>query len=140
MGSERTNGFKEALQKEFQAILGEKCKLSKDEAWRIFKASISTAVETVSNDPEMRLPLSGVGTFSISMHVPRVPAGVISPLVIAAGEKGLPYFKFKVSDSIRNMLIKKHTGIDPATVGNGEAGKDEKSEAPAETADASAEL
>lgn len=112
----RTEKFQVALQSAFSEILGKK--ISRDQAWKLFKESFDTSVNFLVLDAENRLPLSGIGTFEIRKSKPRPPvSGAPSKL---AKYETIPHLKFKPSSRYRDFLFAKF-GIDPADAAAAEA-------------------
>jgi hypothetical protein len=103
----KTELFKELLQHNLGAILG--MKISKEIAWKLFKETVETPVSFCLTLPaeDRRLPLAGLGTYSIRMSKPRAPvtrAGAEKKESRYAGFKEIPHFRFKPSDRIRKFL------------------------------------
>lgn len=111
-GELRTANFKTALQKNLTEILGSRLgkRLSDDVAYKLFKECFDSMVEFVRLEEENRLPLSGIGTFSIQMTKPRKAVnGESSEL-----EKfeAIPHLKWKPSIRYKKYLFKKILGIE----------------------------
>ncbi len=91
--SPRTIAFKEKIQKTL-SLSG--IAVNKNLAWQIYKDLFYATVEFTVNDPEQRLPLSGVGTFSVRQSVPRRGK--------AEEYHFVPRFKVKPSSRINALL------------------------------------
>lgn len=109
----RTERFQETLRGSLFDIIGDrlvKKKLTRDVAYKLFKECFDTMVDFVRVDEENRLPLAGIGTFSINMSPPRKP--------VRGGESKLskyekiPHLKWKPSDRYRKYLNKKILGYE----------------------------
>ena len=91
--SPRTIAFKEKIQRTL-SLSG--ITVNKNLAWQIYKDMFYATVEFTVNDSEHRLPLSGVGTFSVRESVPRRGKSEEYNFV--------PRFKVKPSSRINALL------------------------------------
>jgi len=108
MASNKTDQFKQKLQKEYTEILG--TKISKDKAWAIFKAGKAVVVDFVINDKDNTLALSGVGKYEILKKQPRKVQGRTPKL--EGKIPFLPLLRFRPSERIKNYLLLKMAGYD----------------------------
>lgn len=69
MGSAKTDRFKEHVQAIVKQTTGQK--ISKADAWELFKNIINGTVEFTLNQEDLKLPLSGLGKFEILKTKPR---------------------------------------------------------------------
>lgn len=88
---------KEDLQEVLSTKFGELgVKVSKENAWKLFKAGIEAAVETCIKDKELACSLSGVGRFEIMKAKPRgTKVGVV---------EFIPRLRFRPSSRINEFL------------------------------------
>lgn len=94
VGSELTDSFKQSLQEIILETTGQT--VSKQKAWDLFKGVINGTVKFVLGLKDNRLPLSGVGIFTILRSSPRrSKVGVF---------KYVPRFRFSPSSRIDAFL------------------------------------
>lgn len=105
-----------ALQENLQEVLRDKgIKTSRLNAWNIFKDFVAMAVITTLEEEDMRLPLSGVGTFEISVrplrqtHFSKSEDG--KPRGKAITHNSSASFSFKPSSRITRFLEQNIEGV-----------------------------
>lgn len=95
----RTDAFKGALQEYYSKALGKK--VSRADAWLMFKGTISVIVDNVRT--EGRLSLSGVGAFEI------LRAGARKDKIFS--HNYVPRFRFRTGSKINDFLDENCEGV-----------------------------